>query len=124
MQWSDFDAVLFDLDGTLVNSMGMWKRVDVIYLGGYGLTVPDGLQKELEGLSYNETAVYFKKRFAIPESTDEIKRVWHEMAKEQYRTTVSLKDGAAEFLFFLHEKKIRTAICSSNSHDPHLWAHS
>ena len=117
IDWNDFDAVLFDLDGTLVNSMGMWKRVDVIYLGGFGLDVPEDLQKALEGLSYNQTAVYFKKRFGIRQSTDEIKQIWHELAKDQYRTSVPLKDGARELLAFLHERGIKTAIASSNSHD-------
>ena len=59
----DFEAVIFDLDGTLIDSMGMWKEIDEEYLGGLGIEVPERIQRDLEGLSYHETAVYFKKRF-------------------------------------------------------------
>ena len=51
-------AVIFDLDGTLVDSMWMWKDIDIEYLGRYGYTLPENLQKEIEGMSYTETAVY------------------------------------------------------------------
>lgn len=40
-------AVLFDLDGTLVDSMWMWEAIDVEYLGRYGLECPSDLQKPL-----------------------------------------------------------------------------
>ena len=53
-------AVLFDLDGTLVDSMWMWGAIDVEYLGRHGLTVYPGLQQAIEGMSFSETAAYFK----------------------------------------------------------------
>ncbi len=62
-------AVLFDLDGTLVDSMWMWKDIDIEYLGRYGYELPSELQKEIEGMSLSETAVYFKERFAIQEES-------------------------------------------------------
>lgn len=36
-------GVIFDLDGTLVDSMNVWKEIDVIYLGKHGYDVPDDL---------------------------------------------------------------------------------
>ena len=58
-------AVIFDLDGTLVDSMWMWKAIDIEYLARFGLACPDDLQKEIEGMSFSETAVYFKERFRL-----------------------------------------------------------
>ena len=63
----EYEAVLFDLDGTLVDSMGIWKGIDMEYLGKRGIAVPDGLQKAIEGISMYETADYFKERFRIPD---------------------------------------------------------
>ena len=40
-------AVIFDLDGTLIDSMGMWHEIDVEYLMRFGIEVPEDLQKEL-----------------------------------------------------------------------------
>ena len=53
-------AMLFDLDGTLVDSMWMWKKIDIEFLGRFGYECPDDLQKSIEGMSFSETAVYFK----------------------------------------------------------------
>ena len=70
-------AVIFDLDGTLVDSMWMWKSIDVEYLGKKGIAVPEDIQafqEELEGMGFTETAVFFKNRFHIEDSLEEIKK--------------------------------------------------
>ena len=107
-------AVIFDLDGTLVDSLGIWGDIDIEYLGSYGLEVPDGLQHEIEGLSFTETAAYFREHFPIEESLDEIKETWKQMAMEKYRRSVPLKPGVKEFLPYLKEKGILMAVASSN----------
>jgi len=110
----DIEAVLFDLDGTLVDSMWMWKDIDIIYLQRYGIALPENLQQEIEGMSYTETAVYFKERFAISKSIEEIKQDWHVMACDKYRQEVPLKKGALQFLEMLKSKGIPTGIATSN----------
>ena len=67
------DAVIFDLDGSLVDSMWIWRDIDIEYLGRFGIELPDNLQEELEGKSFSETADYFKERFPIPDSVEQIK---------------------------------------------------
>ena len=107
-------AVLFDLDGTLVDSMWMWKDIDIEYLGKRGFDLPGELQKDIEGMSLTETATYFKNRFELPESREEIKKEWMDMARDKYCHQVPLKPGAKEFLLYLKEHQIRTGIASSN----------
>ena len=51
---------IFDFDGTLVDSMWMWKAIDIEYLGKFGISLPATLQKDIEGMSFSETAVYFR----------------------------------------------------------------
>ena len=110
-------AVLFDLDGTLVDSMWMWKDIDVEYLGRYGRALPPELQKEIEGMSFSETAVYFKERFGLSQSLEAIKAEWIEMAKEKYAHEVPMKPGALSFLRYLKEQGIRAGIATSNSRE-------
>lgn len=109
-------AVIFDLDGTLVDSMGIWYDIDVEYLGKYGYEVPEELQNDIEGFSFTETAVYFKEKFRIPESIAEIKETWRQMAMEDYRNKVPLKPGVKEFLSHLKDRGIRIAVASSNDY--------
>ena len=107
-------AMLFDLDGTLVDSMWMWKAIDIEFLGEYGYECPDDVQRAIEGMSFSETAVYFKERFDLPLSLDEIKAVWVKMSIDKYRHEVPLKPGVLEFLKYCREKGIRTGIGTSN----------
>ena len=49
MMMDGIEAVIFDLDGSLVDSMWIWKDIDIEYLGRFGLEPPAGLQSEIEG---------------------------------------------------------------------------
>lgn len=111
----DKQAVIFDLDGTLVDSMWMWPAIDEEYLGAFGQAVPEDLQSSIEGMSFSETALYFKVRFQIPDSLLAIKSRWNEMAYEKYTNEVPLKPGVREFLEELQERGIRMGIATSNS---------
>ncbi len=111
----DIDAVIFDLDGTLVDSMWLWKQIDIDYLARYGIELPEKLQEDIEGMSFSETAVYFKERFNLSDSLDKIKADWNDMAMRFYKEKVRLKPGALEFLTYLKENNIKTGIATSNS---------
>ena len=108
-------AVIFDLDGTLVDSMWMWKQIDIDFLGRFGYDLPEDLQDLIEGMSFSETADYFKERFSIPMTTDEMKVCWNQMAYEKYAHEVFFKPGAEKFLQDLKEAGIVAGIATSNS---------
>ena len=93
----DKRAVIFDLDGTLVDSMWIWREIDERFLGQYGLQVPDGLNDFLEGFSFNETAEYFKNNFPLPLSVQEIKDTWNRMACEMYMMRFLSRRGQRSF---------------------------
>jgi len=107
-------AVIFDLDGTLVDSMWMWKSIDVEYLARFGMECPENLQKEIEGMSFTETAAYFKNRFKLEASLDEIKEAWVQMALEKYQKEVPLKPGARAFLDYIEDQGMAVGIATSN----------
>ena len=110
-------AVIFDLDGTLVDSMWVWRQIDIDYLARFGIAIPDDLQSSLDGMSFSETADYFKKRFNISDSVDKIKQDWNDMTEDYYRHRISLKPGALKLLKYLKENGIRTGIATSNSRE-------
>ncbi|MBN2222172.1 MAG: HAD family phosphatase [Vallitaleaceae bacterium] len=108
-------AVIFDMDGTLIDSMWLWKSIDIEYLGKHNIEFPHDLQKEIEGMSFSETAHYFKKRFAIQEDVEEIKKEWNEMAAHYYSTKVTLKEKALDFIHALRDNGVKIGIGTSNS---------
>ncbi len=110
------EAVIFDLDGTLMDSMSLWNEIDIEYLKRYNQSPPKDLSREIGGMSFEETAQYFKDRFFIPESIEEIEETWDQMAYRKYAEEITLKPGAERFLGFLKNEGIPVAIASSNSH--------
>lgn len=112
-----YDAVIFDLDGTLIDSMWIWRSIDEAYLLRHGFTLPPELQKDIEGMSTTETAQYFKNRFGIADTLETIKAEWVEMARMYYDTRIPLKPGADAFLTLLAETGVKVGIGTSNFRD-------
>lgn len=108
-------AVIFDLDGSMVDSMWIWRAIDIEYLGRFGIALPDKLQADIEGMSFSETAAYFKKRFALPDDLEQIKTDWNHMAFEKYEREVPLKKGVLELLDYCKAQNILLGIATSNS---------
>ena len=108
-------AVIFDLDGTLIDSMWVWNEVDIQYLQRYGVEVPADLHEAIEGMSFVEGAQYFQERFGIEDSIEEICREWNRMAFRVYVEEVPMKPGAFEFVKYIRRLGMKTAIGTSNS---------
>ena len=88
---NNIKACLFDMDGTLLDSMHIWKDIDIEFLGRFGYELPPTLQREIEGMSFRETACYIKDRFSLPPSIEEIMNIWNEMAFQKYSEEIFSK---------------------------------
>jgi len=111
----DIDAVIFDLDGTMVDSMWIWEAIDEEYLAEKNCDMPSDLQKCVEGLSFYQVAVYFKDRFNIEDDLDTIMNKWNEMALIKYRDVIKPKPYIIEFLELLKSRNIKVGVATSNS---------
>ena len=112
---NDIKGAIFDLDGTLVDSMWVWSQIDVDYLKMKGYSMPENLRNEISHLSFSQTAVYFKEKFNLDDSIETILEDWHNMAFNHYSNNVKLKLGVKDFLNNLKSFKIKIALATSNS---------
>jgi len=110
-----YKAALFDLDGTLLDSLYVWGRVDEIFFRRRGMQVPDDYAKAISGMGYVATALYTKERFGLLETAGEIADEWTAIAMDEYARNVPLKPGSREALEMLREKGVRMCVVTSNS---------
>lgn len=112
---TDIKGAIFDLDGTIVDSMWVWSQLDIDYLQAKGYTMPEDLRNEISHLSFYQTAVYFKEKFNLTDSIEKILNDWHNMSFDYYEKKVKLKSGVKDFFKLLKSKNIKIALATSNS---------
>lgn len=98
MDIKNFKGVIFDLDGTLLDSMNVWHQVDIEFFRRRGMEVPTGYKKVISKMPFTAIAEYTKEKYNIQESAKEIIEEWHTLALEEYKYNVMLKDGAKKFI--------------------------
>ncbi len=89
---------IFDLDGTLIDSNGLWEQVDREFLGRRGLA-PTREYLETVGRSiFPVAAQYTRTAFSLPDSPEDIMAEWTDLARDWYARRVELKRGARALL--------------------------
>lgn len=109
------EGVIFDLDGTLLDSTWVWTQVDVDFLGKHGFDVPEDYSQSIISMSFAEVASYTIERFGLDASPEEVMAEWNVMARDAYAHQVKLKPGVNKLLQWLKERKILAGIATSNS---------
>lgn len=112
---NNIKAAIFDLDGTLVDSMWVWEKIDNEYLKEKGHAVPLDIKDKITHLSFEKTAIYFKETFNLEDSLEDIMNDWNNMAYKYYSEKVFLKEGALDFLKKLKSSGIKIGLATSNS---------
>ena len=114
IDFQKLDGVIFDLDGTLVDSMWVWEQIDIDFLGRRGFEVPDDYLEAITPMGYEACADYTINRFGLKETRENIIKEWFLMAIDAYANDVSLKPGALDFIRYLHNKGIKMSVATAS----------
>ena len=115
MDIKNFKGAIFDLDGTLFDSMGIWKDVDLAFFERRNIEMPDDYQEAIKDMHFKPMAEYTKARFNLPDDIHDIMDEWCELCFEEYEKNVPLKDGAKEYLEYLKNNGIKIAFATANT---------
>lgn len=109
----DFEAAVFDLDGTLIDSMGVWEKIDEDFLNKRHLPIPNKYADKICAMSFREAAEYTIGLFGLKESPEALIEEWNRMALVEYGSNIRLKPYAGEYLLFLKEQGIKVGTATA-----------
>lgn len=113
----NFKGAIFDLDGTLLDSMGLWHKVDIAFFENRNMPIPEGYIQAISPMGTYNAAIYTKETYNIKESVEEIIDEWRVIAKKEYSQHVKIKSGAKEYLLSLKEKGVKLAVATASDKD-------
>lgn len=114
-------AAIFDVDGTLLDSMGIWETAGVRYLKSQGIEAEKDLWKIMFTMSMEEGASYLKSRYQLIQTESQILQGVQDVIRDFYYEEAELKPGARELLVHLHGQGVVMALATSSvrSHVEH-----
>lgn len=92
------DALILDIDGTLLDSMTIWNQADVVFLSKRGFEVTPDYTDYVKSVRIEDAALYTKERYNLPDSIEDIMAEWNSFVENAYANEVKLKLGVMEFL--------------------------
>ena len=111
-------GAIFDVDGTLLDSMFIWDTIGETYLRSIGYQPKENLNETFKNMSLHQAARYYQTEYGVTQSIDEIMDGVNAMLERYYRFEAPLKPGAAELLERLRQSGVR--LCIATATDRHL----
>lgn len=106
------EGAIFDLDGTIMDSMPMWSNLGPRYLASLDIQAETNLNRILFSKTSEQTAEYFIEQYGVKKTVSQILDEMKEYLLNFYTNEVELKDGIAEFLEKLHAENIPLAVAT------------
>ncbi len=114
INFKECEGVIFDLDGTLVDSMWVWEQIDQDFLGKRGFAVPEDYLEKITPMGFEACADYTIERFGLKETRLQVMEEWYLMAVDSYTNKVPLKKGVREFLEYLKSYQVKMSIATAS----------
>lgn len=110
-------GAIFDVDGTILDSMWVWDSLSIDYLLSMGINPRKNLNKCLKSLSFEEGCLYIKKTYELEISLDKIKKDMEATLADYYANYFDLKPYVLETLEELKNKNVKIAIATAIDED-------
>lgn len=108
--------IIFDLDGTLLDSMQAWKNIGRDCLRKKGIEPPENLREKMKNLTIPQAAQFFITEFSLPLSVEEMVEDIIQLVADKYKNEIQLKPFALEFLE--RQKQLGSKMCILTASEP------
>ena len=109
-------GIIFDMDGTLLDSMGYWNRIGEYFLAYHKLPKDPEIAKKISQMNTGELLKYLHERYGFHYDKESFYRAYHEVMEPVYLTMVKPKPYVKEFLQLLKGQGIKTCIATATRH--------
>lgn len=109
---------IFDMDGTLVDSMVYWKHLAMEFLESKGVrTISTDILERIKPMTMTESAALFIKEYGLSSTAESIAAEMNAMMDEHYRKDIPLKPGVSAYLEALHKKGVVMCVASATAEE-------
>ncbi len=108
----EFKGAIFDMDGTLLDSMPVWKRLTQGYLKQFGVHITDQDYAVTEGFSQPQVAQYFADRYPELPDAQSLMDGMDRLISARYEAIAKPKEGVLDFLEGLRRRGVKMAIAT------------
>ncbi|MHB1452469.1 MAG: HAD family hydrolase [Saccharofermentanales bacterium] len=109
-----FRSAIFDMDGTIIDSMGIWKELASRTFLDHGIEVPQDLESRIFTMTFLESAEYCLQLSGSGKTAEELVEEWNQGASVYYKSDISLKPYAEEFIIYLKQMGMKLSLTTSN----------
>lgn len=108
------EFAVFDMDGTLVDSMTYWQRLGREYLAAHGITEHvEAVLARIKAMTMVESAALFIEQFGIPGTPEHVAEEMNAVMEHHYRNDIPLKSGAAAYLSALNAQGVQMCVATA-----------
>ena len=108
------DGIIFDFDGTLFDSMYVWRHAADNYLLSLSKTPRDTISTEVAAMNIKQAAEYLRTNYGIYKSTPEIINDINKLAENEYKLRIQPKSGVVDALKEMHSQGIKMCVATTN----------
>lgn len=109
------EGIIFDLDGTLLDSMKIWDTIGNDYIESIGIKTDKDLSLTFKNMSMEQSADYYRNVYGVMKTNHEIISEINEMIREFYEKKADLKEGVRDFLEICRPLGISMCIATATS---------